>query len=102
MKVLVIILNQLFFFYIVFCCFQLLYVVQRVVLLRRMPIRTSHAIRPGEVLTIIHRKMDMVLRVMRRSIDDVLERMTGDHVRIVNEYGPEIDSDEEGKVERSL
>jgi len=36
---------------------------------------------------------------MGRPIDDVLQPMSGDHIRIVNEHRPDVDSHEEGEVE---
>ena len=37
--------------------------------------------------------------VMRRPIDDVLQPVPGDHIRIVNEYRPHVHPNEESKVE---
>lgn len=36
---------------------------------------------------------------MRRPVDDLLERMAGDKVRVMDKDGPEVDEDEEAKVE---
>ena len=35
-------------------------------------------------------------------VDDALERVAGDHVRVVDEDGPEVDKDEEAEVEVAL
>ena len=37
--------------------------------------------------------------MVRRAVDDRLERMAGDHVRVVDENTPEVDSNEESKIE---
>lgn len=37
--------------------------------------------------------------MMRRSVDDVLQPVTGNHIRIVDEDRPDIHADEEGEVE---
>ena len=39
---------------------------------------------------------------MRGSIDHVLQPMTGDHIRIVNEHRPDVHPDEESEVEMFL
>lgn len=75
---------------------------QRIELLRRMAIRLASAIRPCEVLTVVNREINMMQRVMRWSIDDVLERMTGDHVRIMNEDAPEVDRNKKCEVQVPL
>ena len=36
------------------------------------------------------------------AVDDLLERVSGDHVRVVDEDGPEVDEDEEAEVEVAL
>jgi hypothetical protein len=41
----------------------------------------------------------MVESMMRGSVDDVLQPMAGDHVRIVNEHRPDVDPNEEDKME---
>jgi hypothetical protein len=41
----------------------------------------------------------MVEGMVRRSVDVLLERVTDDEVRVVNEDGPELDADEEAEVE---
>ena len=35
-------------------------------------------------------------------VDDVLERVAGDHVGVVDEDGPDVDEDEHGEVEVAL
>lgn len=37
--------------------------------------------------------------MMRRSIDDILQPVTGDHIRIVNEHRPDVHADEEDEME---
>ena len=36
------------------------------------------------------------------AVDDLLERVSGDHVRVVDEDGPEVDADEQEEVELAL
>ena len=40
----------------------------------------------------------MVQGMVRGPVDDRLERVAGDHVRVMNEDGPEVHEDEESKV----
>ena len=41
----------------------------------------------------------MMKSVVRGPIDDLLERVAGDEIRVVDQDGPEVDEDEEAKVE---
>ena len=65
----------------------------------RLPIRSSGLICPGEVLTVVHGEIQMVQSMMGGSVDDVLQPMAGDHVRIVNEHRPDVHAHEEDKME---
>lgn len=44
----------------------------------------------------------MVEGMMRRSIYHVLQPVTGDHIRVVNEHRPDVHPHEEGEVEMLL
>lgn len=39
---------------------------------------------------------------MRRAVDDRLERMAGDHVRVVDEDRPEVDKEEQAEIEPAV
>ena len=39
----------------------------------------------------------MVQRVVRGAVDELLERVSGDHIGVVDEDGPEVDDDEENE-----
>ena len=67
-----------------------------------MLIRLVVLVRPGEVLPVVDREVEMVQRVVRGPVDDVLERVAGDHVGVVDEDGPDVDEDEHGEVEVEL
>ena len=65
----------------------------------RLPVRTSNPICPSEVLAIVHGEIQMVQGMMCRPIDNVLQPVAGDHIRIVNENRPYVHADEECEVE---
>ena len=67
-----------------------------------MPIRSSSLVRPCEVLAVVDGEIQMMQSMVCGSINHVLEPMTGDHIRIVNEHRPDIDADEEREVEMFL
>jgi len=72
---------------------------QRVEVGLRVAIGVPDAVRPGEVLPVVDREVQVVQRVVRGPVDDVLERVAGDHVGVVNEDAPKVDGDEEEEVE---
>ena len=53
-------------------------------------------------LAIVHGKVEVVEGVVRGAVDDFLEGVAGDHVRVVDEDGPHVDEDEEAEVERAV
>jgi len=67
-----------------------------------MTVASTYAVRPSEVLSIVADKVEMVEGMMGWAVDHVLERMIGDHVRVVDEDCPEVDEDEEDEVEVAL
>jgi len=67
-----------------------------------MSVTPTYAVRPGEVLSVIADKVEVMERMMCRSVDNFFERMVGDHIRVVNEDGPKVDQDEQDEVEMSL
>lgn len=67
-----------------------------------MPVASTYAVGPCEVLAVIADKVEVVQCVMCRSINHILQRVVSDHVGIVNEDGPEIDQDEEDEVKMPL
>jgi hypothetical protein len=68
----------------------------------RLPIRPSSLIRPSEVLTVVYGEIQVVEGVMRGSINDVFQPVAGDHIRVVDEHGPNVHADEEGEMEMFL
>jgi hypothetical protein len=55
----------------------------------------THPVRPGEVLAVVDGKVEVVERVVGGAVDDVLEPVARDHVRVVDEDGPDVDDDED-------
>ena len=53
-------------------------------------------------LAVVHGEVEVVQRVVCGPVDDLLERVAGDHVGVVDEDGPEVDKDEEAEVEVAL
>lgn len=67
-----------------------------------MTVRTPKAVSESKVLAVIHGEVEMVQRMMRRSVDDIFQGMTGDHIGIVDEDAPEIDKDEETEIYNAM
>lgn len=65
----------------------------------RLSIRPSSPVRPSEVLSIVDGEIQVVKGVMCRPIDDVLQPVTGNHIRVVNEHRPNVHGDKKGEVE---
>lgn len=76
-----------------------LHLQQRIQLFLGMPVRSTCPIRPREILPVVHREVQMMERMMRRSIDDMLQGMPRDHIRVVDEDTPKVDRDEKTKVQ---
>ena len=53
-------------------------------------------------LAIVHGEVEMVQRMVRGTVDDRLERVSGDHVRVVDEDGPAVDDHEEAEVQLTV
>ena len=64
-----------------------------------MLIRSSNPIRPGEVLSVINGEIQMMQGVMRGPVDHVLQPVSGNHIRIVNEHRPNVHPDEQREVQ---
>jgi len=67
-----------------------------------MPIAPTDSVCPGEVLSVVADEVEMVESMMGWPVDHILKRVIGDHVRVVDEDGPEVDEDEEDEVEVTL
>ena len=67
-----------------------------------MPVRTSGAVGPSEVLAVVDGEIEMVKGVMCGTIDHLFQWVTGDHVRVVDEDGPEVDAEEQAEVELAV
>ena len=63
---------------------------------------TEHAVHVGEVLAVVDGKVHVVECVMGRAVEPLISPATSHHVSVVNENGPDLDSNKEGKVEVSL
>jgi len=68
----------------------------------RCPVRAEIVVGPGEVLPIVDGEVHMVQCVVRGTVDELLRPMARDHVTVVNQDGPDLDSTEEGHVKMSL
>lgn len=68
----------------------------------RCPVRAETAIGPGEVLPIIDGEVHVVQGVVRGAVDQLLRPMARDHVTVVDQDGPDLDSNEEDHVQISL
>lgn len=67
-----------------------------------MTVRTAHTVRPSKVLAVIDSEVKMMQCVVRGTIYNLLERVSGNHVRVMNENGPEVDANEECEVQMPL
>lgn len=95
-------------------------IVERVERRVRMAIRASCAVSPREVLAVVDSKVDVVEGVVRRSVDNLLQRVSGNHVGIVDlnrevrelqgfpeksdayEDTPDVDRDEETEIRQPV
>jgi hypothetical protein len=68
----------------------------------RGPVRAKVGISPGEVLSVVDCKVHVVQCVVRRTVDELLSPMACNHVAVVNEDGPNLDTNEEDQVQISL
>lgn len=61
---------------------------------------SAHLVREREVLAVVDGKVDVVERMVGRAVDDGLERVASEHIRVVDEDRPGVDEDEdcEGRV----
>lgn len=75
---------------------------QRIELGLGCAMRAKVRIGPGKVLAVVDRKVHVVQGVMGGGVDEFLGPVAGDHVAVVDENGPDLDSHEEGEVEVTL
>jgi len=68
----------------------------------RCPVRAEIIVGPGEILPIVDGEIHVVQRMMRGTVDELFRPMARDHVTVVNQDGPDLDSTEEGHVKMSL
>ncbi len=61
----------------------------------RCPVRAETAIGPGEVLPIVDGEVHVVQGVVRGAVDQLFGPMARDHVTVVDQDGPDLDSNEE-------
>ena len=50
----------------------------------RLAIGSAPAVGESEVLSVVHGEVEMMERMMSRTVDDFLQRMISHHVRVVN------------------
>ena len=77
-------------------------VVERVQLGLGSTVRAKVAVGPGEVLAVVDGEVHVVKSVVRGAVEELLRPVARDHVTVVNENCPNLDSDEKDKVEISL
>ena len=68
----------------------------------RLSVGVAHPVCPGEVLPVVHCEVHVMQRMMCGSVDDLLQWVVRDHVRIVYQDRPHIDENKEDQVEMSL
>lgn len=62
-------------------------------------VRVVVGVCPGKVLAVVTRKVQVVQCVVSGRVDVAFEKVTGDHVTVVDENAPQLDKDEESKEE---
>lgn len=62
-------------------------------------VRVEVVVAPGEVLAVVDGEVHVVQRVVGWAVDELLGPVTGDHVAVVDEDGPDLHGDEEDHVE---
>ena len=65
-------------------CLEPLDLKQRVELGKRLAVRAAPPVGEGEVLSVVDSEVQMVQGVVCWAVDDRLQRVTGDHVRVVD------------------
>ena len=53
-------------------------------------------------LAVVHGEVEMVQSMVRGTVDDRLERVSGDHVRVVDENRPKVHEEEQAEVELAV
>jgi hypothetical protein len=77
-------------------------IVNRIERRLRRPVRTEVSVGPGKVLSVVDGEVHVVQRVMRGAVDELLRPMARNHVAIVDEDGPDLDTNKEDQVQISL
>jgi hypothetical protein len=72
---------------------------ERVVARFRLAVRATDAIRPCEVLAVVDSEVEVVKGMMRGPVDQLLEGVARDKIRVVDEDRPEVDRDEQPQVD---
>ena len=62
------------------------------------PVGAKIVIGPGKVLSVVDGKVHVVQRMVRGTVDELFGPMTRNHVAVVDEDGPDLDTDEENHV----
>ena len=68
----------------------------------RLTARATPLVCPSEVLPIVDGEVQMVQRMVGGSVDNVFKRVAGDHVRVMDEDGPDVDENKHSEVEVTL
>lgn len=77
-------------------------IVERIQRWLRCPVGAKTAVGPGEILSVVDGEVHVVQRVVRGAVDEPSRPVVRNHVTVVNQDGPDLDSDEEGHVQISL
>ena len=71
-------------FFLLFLGFGCQDIEHRIELFRRLAVRATHAVGPSKVLAVVDREEHVMESVVGWSIDNRLQGVVGDHVRVVN------------------
>ena len=61
--------------------------------------RVEVVVCPGEVLPVVASEVQMVQGMVSWAVEPALQPRIGDHVSVMDEYGPELDSNKEDCIE---
>ena len=64
----------------------------------RRPVRAEVVVGPGEVLSIVDSEIHVVQRMMRWTVDELFRPMAANHIAVMDEDGPDLDTNEEDHV----
>ena len=65
-------------------------------------VASTEPVATSKVLSIVAGEEKVVERVVRRTVDDLLERRVADHVRVVDENRPQVDKDKQPNADHAV